>query len=167
MPFTPFHMGAALLGKGLAPKSQSLWFFGFTQVVIDLEPAIKMAIGYEGSLHNITHNPLGMILTVVLCGVIWSWSQKQSWWRKDIPVLSKSSLWDTGWWAVLTHFILDLISHEDMGYGVAQWFGIEDAQGFSIMIGVLGLFLLGVRWLSSKAIAYVQAARSKGHPNQE
>lgn len=160
-------MGAALLGKGLAPKSQSLWFFGFTQVVIDLEPAIKMAIGYEGSLHNITHNPLGMILTVALCGMIWSWAQKQSWWRKDIPVLSKSSLWDTGWWAVVTHFLLDLISHDDMGHGVAQWFGIEDAQGFSIMIGVLGLFLLGVRWLSSKAIAYVQAVRSKGHPSQE
>ena len=167
MPFTPFHMGAALLGKGLAPKSQSLWFFGFTQVVIDLEPAIKMLMGYEGSLHSITHHPIGMIFTVALCGTFWAHAQEQSWWRKDLPVLTKASIWDTGWWAVVTHFILDLISHEDMGYGVAQWFGMEDAQGFSIMIGVLGLFLLGVRWLVSKAIAYVQAARSKDHPSQE
>lgn len=167
MPFTPFHMGAALLGKGLAPKSQSILFFGFTQVVIDLEPAIKMAIGYEGSLHSITHHPIGMIFTVALCGAFWVHAQEQSWWREDLPVLTKASIWDTGWWAVLTHFLLDVISHEDMGYGVAQWFGMEDAQGFSIMIGVFGLFLLGVRWLISKAIAYVQAVRSKGHPNQE
>lgn len=167
MPFTPFHMGAALLGKGLAPKSQSLWFFGFTQVVIDLEPAIKMLMGYEGSLHSITHHPIGMTFTVALCGAFWIHAQEQSWWRKDIPFLTKSSIWDTGWWAVLTHFILDLISHEDMGYGVAQWFGMEDAQGFSIMIGILGILLLGVRWLVSKAIAYVQAVRTKDHPSQE
>lgn len=167
MPFTPFHMGAALLGKGLAPKSQSLWFFGFTQVVIDLEPAIKMLVGYEGSLHNITHDPLGMIVTVVLCGVFWSWAQKQSWWRKDIPVLSKSSLWHTAWWAVLTHLILDLMSHDDMSPGIAKWFGMEEAEAVSICLGIIGLLLLGVRWLISKAIAYVQAARSKGHPSQE
>lgn len=166
MPFTPFHIGAGLLGKGLAPKSQSLLFFGFTQVAIDLEPAIKMAIGYEGSLHSITHNPLGMSLTVALCGAIWSWSQKQSWWGHGMPVLSRSSLWDTGWWAVLTHFLLDLISHEDMGHGVAQWFGTEEAEGISIGLGILGLLLLGIRWLVSRAIAYVQAVRSKTHQDQ-
>ncbi len=150
-------MGAALLGKGLAPKSQSILFFGFSQVAIDLEPAVKMLVGYPGSLHTVTHNPLGMIITVALCGVIWSWSQKQSWWGQGMPVLSKASLWDTAWWAVLTHFLLDLMSHEDMGYGVAKWFGMEDTEGTSIMLGVLGLLLLGIRWLVLKAIACVQA----------
>lgn len=125
-----------------------------------------MLMGYEGSLHSITHNPLGMIVTVVLCGVIWSWAQKQSWWRKDLPVLSRSSLWDTGWWAVLTHFLLDLMSHEDMGYGVAQVMGMEEAEGGAFLMGVLGFLLLGSRWLVSKVIAYVRSVRAKRHQNQ-
>lgn len=78
-----------------------------------------------------------------------------------MPVLSKSSLWDTAWWAVLTHFLLDLMSHEDMGYGVDKWFGMEDAQAAGIGFGVLGLLLLGIRWFVLKAIACVQAILPK------
>ena len=48
-----------MLGKGLSPGTQSILFFGACQVAIDLEPAIKMLMGYTGSLHSITHNFFG------------------------------------------------------------------------------------------------------------
>ena len=161
MPFTPFHMGAALLGKGLSPGSQSIVFFGACQVAIDLEPAIKMLMGYSGSLHSITHNFFGMAVTVALCGVLWSWAQKQVWWGQGMPVLSKTSLWDTAWWAVVTHFLLDLMSHSDMGYGSSLWIGIEEAEGLAIAMGVMGLVSLAIRWLSRKVIGGVQALLMK------
>ncbi len=162
MPFTVFHMGAALLGKGLAPRSQSILFFGACQVAIDLEPAIKMLIGYAGSLHSVTHNFFGMIVTVALCAVLWSWSQRQSWWGRAMHVLTKTSLWDTAWWAVLTHFLLDLMSHSDMGYPVSQSFGMEDAEALSIGLGVLGLLLLVIRWLLRRVTRALKPLLIKG-----
>ena len=161
MPFTPFHMGAALLGKGLSPCTQSILFFGACQVAIDLEPAIKMLMGYTGSLHSITHNFFGMIVTVALCAVLWSWAQKQIWWGHGMPVLSKTSLWDTAWWTVLTHFLLDLMSHSDMGYSVSSRFGMDDAEGLSVAFGIIGLVLLGTRWLIRKIIGGVQDFMTK------
>jgi hypothetical protein len=59
MPFTPFHMGAGLLGKGLAPKSQSLYFFAACNIAFDIEPGVRMLLGHE-NLHTITHNPVGL-----------------------------------------------------------------------------------------------------------
>lgn len=161
MPFTPFHMGAALLGKGLSPSSQSILFFGACQVAIDLEPAIKMAMGYTGSLHSITHNPIGMLLTVALCAAIWLWAQQQTWWGQGMPVLSRTTIFDTAWWAVLSHFLLDLMSHSDMGYGSSLWIGIEEAEGLAIAMGVMGLVSLAIRWLSRKVIGGVQALLMK------
>lgn len=163
MPFTPFHMGAALLGKGLAPQSQSILFFGACQVAIDLEPAIKMLVGYTGSLHSITHDFFGMILMVALCVVLWSWAQKQTWWGHGMPVLSRTSLLDTAWWAMITHFLLDLMSHSDMGYGVAPWIGIEEAESVSVVLGVLGLLLLGIRWLIARVTRAVRSLQNKDH----
>ena len=167
MPFTPFHMGAALLGKGLSPSSQSILFFGACQVAIDLEPAIKMAMGYTGSLHSITHNPIGMLLTVALCAAIWLWAQQQTWWGRGMPVLSRTTIFDTAWWAVLSHFLLDLMSHTDMGYSVSSRFGIEDAEGLSAAFGIVGLVLLGIRWLIAKIIGGVQALQTRNHQSYD
>jgi hypothetical protein len=44
MPFSPFHLGAGLLFKSALPVRFSLAIFAITQVMIDLEPAIYMAL---------------------------------------------------------------------------------------------------------------------------
>lgn len=165
MPFTLFHMGASLFGKGVSPKTQSVLFFGACQVAIDLEPAVKMLMDYQGSLHSVAHSPIGALVTVVLTGLLWSWSQKQSWWRKDIPSLSKSTLFHTAWWAALSHLLLDSMSHQDIPYSVSHRFGIEMAENVSIGLGIVGLVLLSSRWLVRKIIDAVQAHRTKHRQN--
>ena len=154
-------MGAALLGKGVSPRAQSVLFFGTCQVVIDVEPGVKMLIGYEGSLHEITHSLPGVILTVALCGVVWSWAQKQTWWRKDMPVLSRSTLIHTAWWSAMTHYLLDSMTHADMSTFMSNYFGMESTEEICIGMGMLGLILLGVRWIIKRINASVQARRTK------
>jgi hypothetical protein len=162
MPFTLFHMGAGLLGKGLAPKHQSFIFFGATQVAIDLEPAVKMAIDYQGSWHSITHDLFGMVLTVTLCALLWGWAQKKSWWWKRLPVLSRTTLALTAAWGMVSHWLLDSMSHADMPYSTAHWFGIEDAQGTGLLMGIVGLAILGLRPVARKLVGALTAFGSNG-----
>lgn len=45
MPFTPFHLGPAAALKIVLPTSFSFTVFGFTQVLIDIEPLAMRGIG--------------------------------------------------------------------------------------------------------------------------
>lgn len=154
-------MGAALLGKATAPKSQSLILFGFCQVAIDLEPAVKMLLGYQGSLHSITHNPVGIFITTALCGALWDVLQERSWWRKDLPRLPKSTIFHTVWWAALSHLLLDSMSHADIPTSVSQWFGTEFTEDFCIGLGMVGLAFLVLRWGIKKTTDAVQDRQTK------
>lgn len=158
MPFTAFHLGAALFGKGLAPKSQSILFFGAVTAAIDLEPAIKMLAGSTAPLHQITHSPYGLLTVMWLCIFAWRWAQTQSWWGAGMPVLSWSQLFWTGSWAAFSHWFLDAMSHEDIAGSLAQWYGIEAAQDAAIGLGLWGLVFLAIRWVVSAA---ARASRRK------
>lgn len=120
-----------------------------------------MLMGYQGSLHNITHNPVGAIIAAAMCGLVWAWAQNQGWWRKDLPVLSKSTLIHTVWWAAVSHLLLDSMSHQDMPYSVSQWFGMEVAENVCIGLGIIGSVLLASRWLVHKVIDALQAHRTR------
>ena len=45
MPFTPFHMGAGVVGKAVLDGRISLINFGVAQVLIDIEPGVHMLFG--------------------------------------------------------------------------------------------------------------------------
>jgi hypothetical protein len=61
MPVTPLHMGPALAAKALCGRHFSLLVFGFSQVVIDLEPLIRIQRD-DAVLHGFTHTYLGATL---------------------------------------------------------------------------------------------------------
>ena len=61
MPFTPLHMGPGIFLKALMKTSFSLMVFGWTQIVMDIQPLIVMITG-EGHLHGFTHTYVGAIL---------------------------------------------------------------------------------------------------------
>ncbi|MBB3167384.1 metal-dependent hydrolase [Simiduia aestuariiviva] len=65
MPFTPIHMGPGILIKGLLQGGFSLMVFGWTQIVMDIQPLIVMLTG-EGHLHGVTHTYIGATLLAVL-----------------------------------------------------------------------------------------------------
>ncbi len=60
MPFTPFHMGAALLLKPALRLRFSVLVFGASQVAIDVEPLVRIVRG-DDVLHGWTHTLLGAL----------------------------------------------------------------------------------------------------------
>ena len=65
MPFTPIHMGPGILIKALLQGSFSLMVFGWTQIVMDIQPLIVIITG-EGHLHGFTHTYVGATILAVL-----------------------------------------------------------------------------------------------------
>jgi hypothetical protein len=150
MPFTAFHLGAGLLGKGLAPKTQSLTFFAACQVAIDIEPGVRMLLDHD-DLHTITHNPIGLAVVVTVCALVWRRLQAYGWWR--LPVLSARALVDTAVWAALSHLILDAISHRDVWGSSVLYAGMNHAEDAALLMAGLGAILLGARWAIGAARA--------------
>lgn len=68
MPFTPFHLGPALLVKGLAPRHFSWIAFVGSQVVIDSEPLYYM-LRREFPLHRTLHTFAGATLAGIAAGL--------------------------------------------------------------------------------------------------
>lgn len=67
MPFTPLHMGPGLVVKAALDKRFSLMVFGWSQIVIDLQPLFVLTTG-RGELHGFSHTLLGATLIGLLCG---------------------------------------------------------------------------------------------------
>lgn len=68
MPFTPIHMGPGLLIKSVLQGSFSLMVFGWTQIVMDVQPLIVMLSG-EGHIHGFTHTYIGATLIALFSAV--------------------------------------------------------------------------------------------------
>ena len=66
MPFTPFHMGPGIAVKALLQGSFSLMVFGWTQIVMDLQPLWVLIVGH-GHLHGFSHTFVGCSLIAVFC----------------------------------------------------------------------------------------------------
>jgi membrane-bound metal-dependent hydrolase YbcI (DUF457 family) len=118
MPFTPIHMGPGILLKSILQGSFSLMIFGWTQIVMDLQPLIVMISG-EGHLHGFTHTYLGALIIAVisalsgkylsqigliLIGVSPENPIKIKWWIAFLSALIGS----------LSHVYLDSIMHSDV-----------------------------------------------------
>lgn len=125
MPFTPFHMGPAVLLKSLTGRSFSLLVFGVSQVAIDIEPLVRILRG-DPELHGFTHTITGAVgvgLAAALVGrppANWflrllrrdneeQWAENLV--RTDVtwPVALLSAWIGTG-----SHLLLDGVMHGDM-----------------------------------------------------
>ena len=68
MPFTPLHMGPGIVIKAALQGGFSLMVFGWSQIVIDIQPLVVMLTG-QGELHGFSHTLLGATLIGLLCGL--------------------------------------------------------------------------------------------------
>ncbi|TRY28672.1 metal-dependent hydrolase [Aliiglaciecola sp. M165] len=68
MPFTPFHMGPGILIKSLLQGGFSLMVFGWSQIVMDIQPLVVLLSG-EGHLHGFSHTYVGASLLAVFSGL--------------------------------------------------------------------------------------------------
>ncbi|MCW8929870.1 MAG: hypothetical protein OQL19_06495 [Gammaproteobacteria bacterium] len=64
MPFTPVHMGPGILIKAILQGSFSLMVFGWSQIVMDIQPLIVILTG-SGHLHGFSHTYVGATLLAI------------------------------------------------------------------------------------------------------
>ena len=68
MPFTPFHMGPGILVKSLLQGGFSLMVFGWSQIVMDLQPLVAIITG-KGELHGFTHTYIGSTFVAIFSAI--------------------------------------------------------------------------------------------------
>lgn len=126
MPFTPFHMGAALFIKPALDRNFSVITFGIAQVAMDIEPGVRMALG-TNVLHGATHTILGALVMAILVMLIapricnhllTKWNKeaiyyKQSWLLHSSAV-SNTAVTMGAFFGTLSHLLLDCLIHHDI-----------------------------------------------------
>lgn len=150
MPFTPVHMGPGILIKAALQSSFSLMVFGWTQIVMDIQPLLVMITG-DGHLHGFTHTYLGAILIAVISALTGKYLSELG--LRILRITPATGL-HIRWWVVFlsafigsfSHVLLDSIMHSDVQpfYPVSLWnplhgfVSIETLHKFCLYSGLLG-----------------------------
>jgi len=119
MPFTPIHMGPGVLIKSLLQGSFSLMVFGWTQIVMDIQPLIVLISG-EGHLHGFTHTYVGAILIAIFAALTGKYLSEFG--LKILRISKNENPISIVWWVVFSsafigsfsHVLLDSIMHSDV-----------------------------------------------------
>lgn len=154
MPFTPFHLGPGAAFKAVGAPHFSFLVFGGSQVLMDIEPLIRLLSG-EPVVHGISHSFVGAIAIGAISAVT----------GRPISnlVLSLSRVrhrpitWRAAWIAAfagtVSHVLLDAVMHPDMAplwpFAAANPFlGLMSMPALHAMcvalgiVGILGILLL-------------------------
>ena len=126
MPFTPFHMGAAMVIKPGAGHRFSVMAFALVQVIIDIEPGIQMARGSD-VLHGPSHTIIGAILIATAVAFISPWliSRIVRRWNQEVrhhklgllaesEQVSRTAVIAGAFFGTLSHLVLDSMMHHDI-----------------------------------------------------
>lgn len=126
LPFTPFHLGAALIVKPALNRRFSVITFGIAQVAMDIEPGIRMAAGSD-VLHGPTHTILGALLMALLVTLIapsicdallTKWNKEvvyyQQLWLAHPGSVSRTAVITGACFGTLSHVVLDSLMHHDV-----------------------------------------------------
>ncbi len=119
MPFTPIHMGPGLLIKAILQGSFSLMVFGWTQIVMDLQPLIVLITG-EGHLHGFTHTYIGASLIAIVAALTGKYLSEFG--LKLLCISSNERVLSISWHVAIfsafigsfSHVLLDSIMHFDV-----------------------------------------------------
>lgn len=126
MPFTPFHMGAAMVAKAAAGSRFSVMTFGLTQIVIDIEPGIGLLRG-SAVLHGPSHTLIGAVLIALAVALVAPWLLSKivrrwnrevkhhhlDWLAEHVPV-SKGAAIAGAFFGTFSHIALDSLMHHDI-----------------------------------------------------
>lgn len=126
LPFTPFHMGAALIVKPALNRRFSVITFGIAQVAMDIEPGVRMAAGAD-VLHGPTHTILSMLIMALLvmpvapgiCNcLLTKWNKEVAHYKKPglahSGTVSKTAVIIGAFFGTLSHGLLDSLMHHDI-----------------------------------------------------
>ena len=118
MPFTPIHMGPGILIKSIFQGGFSLMVFGWSQIVMDIQPLIVLLSG-EGHLHGFSHTYTGATLLAIFSALTGKYLSELG---LKILKLDLSFPIKISWRVALvsaiigcfSHVVIDSIMHSDM-----------------------------------------------------
>lgn len=118
MPFTPLHMGPGVLIKSILQGSFSLMVFGWTQIVMDIQPLLVILTG-EGHLHGFSHTYIGAILLALFSAISGKYLSETG--LKLLALAKEQSttiIWLVAFFSAFvgsfSHILLDSIMHSDV-----------------------------------------------------
>jgi membrane-bound metal-dependent hydrolase YbcI (DUF457 family) len=112
-------MGPGILIKSILQGSFSLMVFGWTQIVMDIQPLIVLISG-EGHLHGFTHTYVGAILVAIFAAFTGKYISEFG--LKILRISKNENPISIVWWVVFlsafigsfSHVLLDSIMHSDV-----------------------------------------------------
>jgi len=112
-------MGPGILIKSILQGSFSLMVFGWTQIVMDIQPLIVLISG-EGHLHGFTHTYVGAIIIAIFAGLTGKYLSELG--LKILHISQQSRPISIIWLVVFlsafigsfSHVLLDSIMHSDV-----------------------------------------------------
>jgi len=118
MPFTPVHMGPGILIKSLLQGSFSLMVFGWSQIVMDLQPLYVLIQGH-GHLHGFSHTYIGAVLLGVVAALSGKYLSEFGLWLLRIKDngrirISWRVVFLTAFIGTFSHVAIDSVMHSDM-----------------------------------------------------
>lgn len=116
MPIPPFHLVVGVLPKAVLGKRFSYCAFFGTQVLMDIEPGLKLFGFLDGPIHGFTHTWLGALLIGVLYLLLhWVWQRLGPRGIFEAARYARSSvIVGSVLFGVLSHVVLDAWMHQDM-----------------------------------------------------
>ena len=111
-------MGPGILIKSVLQGSFSLMVFGWTQIVMDIQPLIVLITG-EGHLHGFSHTYIGATLLALVSALTGKYLSQFGLWFLNIRPSMHIPI---SWWVVFpsafigsyTHVLLDSVMHSDV-----------------------------------------------------
>ena len=165
MPFTPFHMGPGIAVKAILQGSFSLMVFGWSQIVMDLQPLWVLLTG-QGHLHGFSHTFVGATLLALLSAITGKYLAEPGLLLFGLSGRTKPVriTWLVAFLSAFTgcfsHVLLDAIMHPDMrpfyplfaGNGFLGVLSVESLHRLCLYSGLFGAVLFyGVYWHKRKA----------------
>lgn len=175
MPFTPLHMGPGLLIKALLQGSFSLMVFGWTQIVMDVQPLWVMIVGH-GHVHGFSHTLLGSSLMAILAALTGKYLSELG--LKLFGIRNTYQPVTIVWWVAFlsafigsySHVLLDAIMHNDVQplypvsldnalLGILSIPSLHKLCLYSGMVGAVLYYL--VQWRTHKATSRQHNGKEK------
>lgn len=180
MPFTPYHFGAGALAKSIAPRHVSFTAFAVSNVLIDVEPLVRMlGLLDDTILHGPTHTfPGAVVIAALTLPAMRLWDRAAAALRLTglrPPAVPTWMILSSALIGTLSHVILDAQMHADMpavralvGDPTArdlpptdtEWLCFEFAW-YALLIYISRLTWRGGRWLVRRFIS----GRRRGRPD--
>lgn len=148
MPFTPLHMGPGLIFKKAMPKTFSIMVFGWSQILMDIEPLYAI-LSNKSILHGFTHTYLLAIPIALIAALTGKYLGQLGLRILRRPEhISWKSAAITAFIGTISHVFLDSFMHADMNpYWPlvsipAYYLNIDLINYLCISLFVIGVILL-------------------------